>query len=108
VARSSVGEGRSIGAPLEEPRSQPARSRMSCQADGPVERKDGGRWRWSTMGGERERERERENGGQSGAVDSAAAAWSCWSMPWRCGCEGAVNGEEWIMAHDKTWLEASG
>jgi hypothetical protein len=54
----------------------------------PVERKDGGRQRWSAV--------ERDTGGQSGTVESNAAAWSCWSTPRRCRSEGAVNGEEWM------------
>jgi hypothetical protein len=52
----------------------------------PVERKDGGRRRWSVV--------EREDDGQSGAVESAAAAWLRWNTPWRCKRDDAVNEEK--------------
>jgi hypothetical protein len=52
-------------------RRRPVLCRTSRWADGPVERKDGGRRPWSVV--------ERRDGGRSGAVESAAAAWSRWS-----------------------------
>jgi hypothetical protein len=41
------------------------------RTDGPAERKDGGRWRWSVV--------EREDGGRSDVVESAVSVWSRWS-----------------------------
>jgi hypothetical protein len=49
---------------------------------GLVERKDGGQHHWSAV--------EREDTGRSSAVKSAAAVWSRWSTPRRCGHVGAV------------------